>query len=92
MDKTEFKLLLTSTEISQLRERKVSNDLRLCIYNFLVMRASENEFFDLTTYAKETRIVKEMIDDLESMGWKIKMSYGDTALFIFKGEVPRACW
>jgi len=60
-----------------------------------VIRHNENNYFSLDDFNKTVdniELVKEMIDELiielEELGWKCKLSYGGTGLFIYSTENP----
>lgn len=38
------------------------------------------------------KIVKELIPELEALGWTCKLSFGDTGLFIYTGDKPENLW
>ena len=58
----------------------------------------ETEYFTLEfdkKYDKEEthKIFWKIKEELESLGWKTKLSYGDTGLFIYSTEnPPKNCW
>ena len=66
-----------------------------------ILNNNEEIFFDLDQFSKtyscslddtlkmiETDISKE----LNNLGWKTGLSYGNTALFVYSGEKPKSCW
>lgn len=74
--------------------------MRMKIYH-LVVKGDENQFFDLETFdtehVKNMEITQQMWEqvskELELMGWKTKLSYGDTGAFIYSSDKPPAnCW
>lgn len=67
----------------------------------LILKGNEDDFFSLTDfsqhYAQQADTTREMWDqiakELESLGWKTKLSYGDTGAFIYStDEPPPSCW
>ena len=57
-----------------------------------ILHNDENSYFPMTT-AMEMRVCKEIIPELEALGWKCKTSYADTALFIYStDDPPPSCW
>lgn len=76
--------------------------LRENIYIFMLSRKSENEYFDLDTFAnthvnRKTELVQEIMEDiikeLIMLGWKCKYSFADTGLFVYSTEnSPPSCW
>jgi len=79
----------------------VISKLRRDIYEFLIRRKSEfnesedeyNEEFDLTKYLRivDHENIEVVISELESIGWKTELAYGNTCLFIYVGEQPAKC-
>jgi len=75
--------------------------LRKNIYEHLLWN-DDNNFFDLDKFCKEylkrdTDMLEKMIDviigELNKFGWNCKLSYGGTALFIYRTpEHPPSCW
>jgi hypothetical protein len=76
--------------------------LRKVIYEHVISH-DENSYFDIQKfcceyYKKETsnitsRLAESIIPELELLGWKCKLSFGGTALFIFSTETsPPSCW
>ena len=78
------------------------NNMVLCmiredIYRLLISRKDENEYVDLdkyySKYGKNTNIIDNIITELNQLGWKTKLSFGDTGLFVFSTEnPPTSCW
>ena len=67
--------------------------LRLEIYTFMLSRESEDDyynFFNKTDAEKE--LIPQICTELENVGWKWKLGFGDSALFIYKNDVPVTCW
>jgi hypothetical protein len=63
---------------------------------------TENNYFDLTNFYSnycvkdeklQCELYKSIIDELEHLGWNCKLSFGDTALFIYStSKPPTSCW
>jgi hypothetical protein len=70
--------------------------LRRDIYEHMVSRKDETIYFDIqdfrTRYKLKTDTVRNMIDttinELEVIGWKCKLSFGNTGLFIYSTDTP----
>ena len=72
------------------------------IYTTLLTRKDENEYIDLDTFSRKycnnkTHINKNLVEDVEKelndLGWKTKLSFADTGLFIYSTENPPvSCW
>lgn len=75
--------------------------LRRNIYEHII-KEDENNYFDLDTFSimykiKDVNIIQNMvntlIEELNKLGWKCKLSYGETALFIYSSDKPPpSCW
>ncbi|GAF77758.1 unnamed protein product [marine sediment metagenome] len=67
-----------------------------------MLKGDENNYFELDRFSKQyldndTNTLKKMttriIQELETLGWKCKTSFGDTGLFIYSSEdPPKSCW
>ena len=76
--------------------------LRKEIYDHLISRKEENDYFDLEIFCKrynysdkETfpKILKIVLIEICELGWKTQLSFGDTGLFIYSTEEkPSSCW
>jgi hypothetical protein len=73
--------------------------LRRDIYEFMLNRESEDEYFSLDEFGKRLKpdvckeAVNEVIKELENLGWKCTMSFGGSGLFIYSTETPpKTCW
>ena len=72
------------------------------IYETLIKRKTENDYIDLDLVLRQycdnnTCMLKKIIDtiteELHTLGWKTKLSFGDTGLFIYSTEnPPTSCW
>lgn len=97
--KEEFNTVLYSEIVESLRKQ---------IYKHII-RNDENSYFDLDKFNnRETRYTRKLsdntkelldnattavIEELEELGWKCKLSFGGTALFIYStDELPESCW
>ena len=87
-------------EFPDIQYNRVLCYLRKNIYEH-VIREDENSYFDLEKFQKIQKITVEnrdkmattVIEELVVLGWKCKLSYGSTALFIYSSENPPAsCW
>jgi hypothetical protein len=80
----------------------ISNLIRQDIYLFITGRKDENDYVDLdkyfnlyNSYGKVTvsNIIYNIIQELNNLNWKTKLSFGDTGLFIYSTEeLPKSCW
>jgi hypothetical protein len=68
--------------------------LRRDIYDH-ILNHTENEFFDLDKFNRQydTNMINLIIKELSEHGWKCKVSFGGTALFIYSTDKPPiSCW
>lgn len=74
--------------------------MRKCIYEHMISQ-NEEVLFDLTEYREQysqknmwiENIVEPLRGELHSIGWNTKLSFGDSALFIYSTEYPPStCW
>lgn len=80
---------------SKIRETNILKTLRKRVYD-LILKGDENDFFDLVIFDKQNvndisltkKLGQIIIEELHSLGWKTKLSYGDTGLFIYSTENP----
>ena len=80
---------------SELRYEKNINILRREIHDFII-EGKEDDFFDIVIFDKRInkdmkttkKMCEQVITDLNELGWKTKLSYGDTGLFIYSSENP----
>ena len=99
-----FPTTLTPTaSLSGENLERISGLIRQSIYDHLVSRSSEEEFFDAegfrtSIYTGITRenfykLLTPLTKELRELGWKTKISFGGTGLFIYSSEdPPRTCW
>ena len=89
-NKNIFPELFYNLMISQLRQE---------IYKHVISH-NENDYFSLDKFIKKVdnkelskRMVNEIMSELEQLGWNCKISFGDTALFIYSGNnIPVSLW
>lgn len=75
--------------------------MRRDIYEHILSK-KETEYFDIEKFMRlkyvniiedRENIVKTIMSELKSLGWKCKLSFGDTGLFIYSTDKPPAtCW
>jgi hypothetical protein len=81
---------------------RVTSIFRQEIYKTLLTRKDENVYIDLDIFRikycnNKTPIILEILEEitpeLHELGWKTKLSFGDTGLFIYStDEPPVSCW
>jgi hypothetical protein len=93
--------VLESDSFSVYNYDRVIKLLRQEIYDLIVSRKDENEYFDLDTfsiknnynYHKLIQMLNEIVLELDNLGWKTKLSFGNTGLFIYSSDdTPSSCW
>ena len=101
-------MLNFSTEIStdniknfrDLNKNRLLSLIRTEIYDLILGRNDENEYYSLDIFEIKhnckylmNEITENIILELNEIGWKTKLSFGDTGLFIYStDEPPRCCW
>jgi hypothetical protein len=70
-------------------------NIRKDIFEFMISRKDEDKYFDLDKYMYQKNNGVEVADmmntisgELSALGWKTKLSFGGTGLFIYSTEVP----
>jgi hypothetical protein len=89
----------TFNDLNTTRIRRLLNK---DVYLLLVSRETENEYYDLDQFCikhlnrdmkRMHELMKDVLTNLETLGWKCKYSYNDTGLFIYSSEnPPPSCW
>lgn len=76
---------------------RITNLLRSEIYDFLLFRNNENQYFELDRFANKyinnnmnlmNQISSEIIHELKDLNWNCKSSFGNTGLFIYSTDSP----
>ena len=73
------------------------------IYDLIIGRDNENDYLDLEIFVRKyncdinnkniIKIFETIITELNTFGWKTKLSFGNTGLFIYSSEKePSSCW
>ena len=65
-----------------------------------MLKSPEQDYFDIDLFNLKNHITTEItikllliiIPELENLGWKCKLAFGNTGLFIYKNELPSTCW
>ena len=82
----------TSDNFKEKHKQHILHKFRKDIYEFLISRTSEEDYMDLTLHKDREFCIEIIGDELSRSGWKWKLSFGDTGLFIFKENIPKMCW
>lgn len=86
-NRDQFPELLEERILQKLRDEIIDTVLYDDCCNFYDISS-----FKYCTHKNIIKLVKKVMKELEELGWKTKLSYGDTALFIYTGSVPVNCW
>lgn len=72
--------------------------LRTDIFKYMIKHhKDENNYFDIDLWCRNNiggdtilvnKMISKIISELEKKGWNCKLSFGETALFIFSTEKP----
>ncbi len=83
-----------------LTEERVLFYLRRDIYDFLIFRKNNEQYFDLGQFSRKYELttpltpttVDKIVHELKELGWNAKYSFGNTVLFIYElgGSRPLA--
>ena len=90
------------TNFEEFNYERVIQLLRKEIYDHLISRKDENDYFDIEIFCKRSnypdkenfsKILKIVLNEITELGWKTQLSFGDTGLFIYSTiEKPSSCW
>lgn len=86
-------------KFSELANKRLKCYLRRELYEHVISKKPE-EYFSLDEFANKKgvtcetvlSICKELIPELEKLGWTCKLSFGDTGLFVYSGKKPSNCY
>ena len=83
----------------KIKYKRLEDIFREDIFIHLINRKDENEYIDLDKYYSNfdkneiAKIFYKIRDEIHGLGWKTKLSFGDTGLFIYSTEnPPTSCW
>lgn len=103
MDISRFKTNIRELVESNNRKEKIieyiCGILRTEIYKHLLFTNDESEFFNIANFKfykqnneEFQKSVERIMAEIETCGLKTKLGYGNSALFIFKENIPENCW
>jgi hypothetical protein len=87
-NKTQFPLIFFNNKL---------RDFRKDIYEYMLNRENENEYYDLDLWCRKnikhnTDIMHDYVNiiknELINLGWNCKTSFGNTGLFIYSTDKP----
>ena len=73
----------------EIHKNKMLCLLRQKIYEHII-KEDENTYFDIDKINSE--LIHVIMEELIQLGWKCKLSFGGTALFIYSDNLPKSCW
>ena len=83
----------------KIKYKRLEDIFREDIFIHLINRKDENEYIDLDkyypNYGKDivNSNIEKIIKELNDLGWKTKLSFGNTGLFIYStDDPPTSCW
>lgn len=86
----------------EINYQRILELLRKEIYEHLIGRKDENDYFDIEIFCKRhsytetdnfSKILKIVLTEITELGWKTQLSFGDTGLFIYSTKnKPSSCW
>ena len=84
---------------TEIQKNRLKCYLRRDIYEHILSHTEEDYFFldnfnkRINNMEQVKQLVREIIPELEELGWKCKLAYGETGLFIYSTEQPpKNCW
>lgn len=91
------------TNFETINYKRLISTFRNDIYNLIIGRKDENDYFDLQMFVEQNncdinnnnikKLFKTVILELNNLGWKTKLSFGNTGLFIYSTDIlPSSCW
>ncbi len=97
---------LNPTETENIRGKnveRIAGLLRKAICEHISQRPSEEDYFDVESFRTGTqtgmkrddfyKLLNPVAKELRELGWKTKMSFGNTGLFVYSTEEPPStCW
>lgn len=89
--------LKPDSDLSTLRQKYVLRKLREKVF-YCIASDNVDNFCDLTdadfSLCGDIKpLVNQVCSELHLLGWKTKLTYGDTALFVFaSNKQPKFCW
>jgi hypothetical protein len=82
--------------------QRIKSILREEIHNLILTRKDENVYVDLDVFLMKhcnrktcllEKIVIDITKELHDLGWKTKLGFGETGLFVYSTEnPPSSCW
>ena len=86
-------------KFAEINYKRIKCYLRKSLYEHIINH-EEKDYFSLDSFSSKfeislditQKLVDDMIQELEKLGWKCKLSFGNTGLFIYSDKKPANCW
>jgi hypothetical protein len=83
--------VLNKDNFNNIFREKSLKKLRKCVYNFMLDRKGENDFFDIDTFNRRyvnnidttNDIINIVVNELNSLGWNTHIGFGFTGLYVY---------
>ena len=93
--------ITNKNKFPQIYYNRLLSYLRKSIYEHMI-KEDENNYIDLDAFStlhgvKDKKLIEQMVktlvNELNNLGWKCKISFGGTGLFIYSShDPPPSCW
>ena len=93
--------VLNKCNFNDIFREKSLKKLRKSIYNFMLDRKGENDFFDIDTFNRRyiknismtNDIVNIVVNELVDLGWSTHIGFGGTGLYVYSSvELPQGAY
>jgi hypothetical protein len=97
MKKLPYKLNASNAKnFQKLKIQDILRKIRLSLYNFLVSREAETEYYDFDQFFLLSKLTEDekdfiratIIKELENLDWNTKLSFGGSGLYIYSTDEP----
>lgn len=86
--------VINKDNLRDLWEEKTLRRLRKHIYNFMLERTRENDFFDIDAFNRKyvrninvaDNLINRVVIELNNLGWKTHIGFGGTGLYIYSSD------
>jgi len=86
--------VINKDNLRNIWKHKTLSRLRKHIYDFMISRTRENDFFDIDTFNRKyvkdiditSNLVNTVVEELNSLGWNTYIGFGGTGLYIYSSN------